>query len=111
MFVRSQITLYAWQKVIHAIIDVTKRQAPVLCHILQSCMRERGRDREKQRHRQTSMQACRQPGRKTNRHTQRDKKSYYFFSDEAMESINDIRDNYWFNIIMYSNKRALLFYI
>ena len=67
MFV-LRFVLYAWQEVkielltycIDAIIDVTKRQAPVFCHKLQSCLRERGRDREKQRHRQTDRQTDRQ---------------------------------------------------
>ena len=70
VFVRSQVTLYAWQEVkiklltycIHAIIDVTKRQAPVFCHKLQSCMRERERERETEteRERQTDRQTDRQ---------------------------------------------------
>ena len=73
MFVRSQVTLYAWQEVkielltycIHAIIDVTKRQAPFFCHKLQSCMREAETERNKDTDRQTGMQATRQENKLT----------------------------------------------
>ena len=81
VFVRSQVTLYAWQEVkiklltycIHAIIDVTKRQAPVFCHKLQSCMRERERERERQRQRERDRQTDRQTDREKQRHRQTDK--------------------------------------